>query len=245
MSGTLAFRPYFVQRGVGPHLLDWAYASDERWDAFHSDIAASDAGVTISSTGSVDRFGINVRWNVEGFGYLFLTADNGGDFYSLPRDGRTETRNLNFELAKSRIARNRRRVSRFREEGWRPTREIEGYASLSETYLDDARKVAADEERGGALSQKALYYALWASEMLELDYARFSIDQIGFRPDFFVGCDARAFYQMRTPEIFMDLFEQAFNYATITYVWEHDGVSRGRAEGGVRAVGEDGGAVEW
>src|SRR5690606_22814580 len=35
-AGTLVFRPTFVQRGVGPHLLDWAYATDHKWDAFHS-----------------------------------------------------------------------------------------------------------------------------------------------------------------------------------------------------------------
>lgn len=33
-KGELIFRPYFVQNGRGPHLLDWAYASDENWDAF-------------------------------------------------------------------------------------------------------------------------------------------------------------------------------------------------------------------
>ena len=57
------------------------------------------------------RFGIDVRWNVEGFGYLFLTADNGGEHYTLPPDGRTQELNLNVELAKSRVHRNRRRLS--------------------------------------------------------------------------------------------------------------------------------------
>jgi hypothetical protein len=35
-NNKLIFRPYFVQKGQGPHLLDWAYASDENGDAFHS-----------------------------------------------------------------------------------------------------------------------------------------------------------------------------------------------------------------
>ena len=29
-AGTLRFRPTFVQRGPGPHLLDWAYATDPK-----------------------------------------------------------------------------------------------------------------------------------------------------------------------------------------------------------------------
>jgi hypothetical protein len=224
MSGKLTFKPYFTQRGVGPHLLDWAYASDERWDAFPSNITASTEGVTISDTEGRGRFGINVRWNVEGFGYLFITADNGGEFYTLPADGSTESLHLNFELARSRVSRNRRRLPVYSDSGFVASRETQRYLELSETYLEDAGKAGSDEERKGALSQKALYYALWASEKLELEYARFLIARTGFRPDFFIGCDARAFYQMRTPQVFIDLFTKAFNYATITYVWEHDGV---------------------
>ena len=83
-QGELIFRPYYVQRGVGPNLLDWAYASDEHWDAFHSNISASKEGVRISDTEGREKFGIDVRWNVEGFGYIFITADNGGEYYQLP-----------------------------------------------------------------------------------------------------------------------------------------------------------------
>jgi hypothetical protein len=60
--------------------LDWAYASDENWDAFHSNIMASKEGVKISDTEGHKKFGIDVRWNVEGFGYIYITADNGGEF---------------------------------------------------------------------------------------------------------------------------------------------------------------------
>ena len=60
--------------------------------------------------------------------------------------------------------------------------------------------------------------------MLELDRAEGLIARRGPRPDFFFGCDARAFYQMRTPELFMDLFTDVFNFAALTYVWTHDGV---------------------
>ena len=77
-QGTLRFEPHFVQRGTGPHLADFAYATDTKWDAFRSNIEVTDAGVAISDTEGQERFGIDVRWNVEGVGWLFLTADNGG-----------------------------------------------------------------------------------------------------------------------------------------------------------------------
>src|SRR4051812_44338241 len=66
-QGELIFRPYFVQSGRGPHLLEWAYATDERWDAFHSNITADKTGVKISDAEGTKKFGIDVRWNVEGF----------------------------------------------------------------------------------------------------------------------------------------------------------------------------------
>lgn len=223
-KGKLVFQPSYTQRGVGPHLLDWAYASDEKWDAFHSSISASPEGIVVDDTEGVDRFGINVRWNVEGFGYLFLTADNAGEYYRLPDAGRTVTLNLNLHLAKSRVARNERRRLRFEADGWTADPDVSTYLDISANLLADAQKPGLAEERVGALSQKALYYALCGSEMLELSYARFLIARHGRREGFFFGCDARAFYQMRTPELFMDLFTQAFNYATITYVWTHDGV---------------------
>ncbi|HEX2983130.1 MAG TPA: hypothetical protein VHO28_06265, partial [Ignavibacteriales bacterium] len=67
-AGSLIFKPVFTQKGRGPHLLDWAYACDKNWDAFHSNIAAGRDGIKISDTEGVDKFSIEARWNVEGFG---------------------------------------------------------------------------------------------------------------------------------------------------------------------------------
>ncbi len=214
--GELIFKPVFVQNGKGPHLLDWAYASDQRWDAFFSNITASNEGVKISDTNGKEKFGIDVRWNVEGFGYIFITADNGGEFYELPPSGKQLELNLNFELAHSRVARNKNRLKNFLKEGYTPSREIKSFLDLSEEYFQDANKVDRNEERKGMLSQQSLYYAMWGGEKMELDYARFKIKKSGYRQDFFTGCDARGYFQM-DPEIFMNLFSEAFNYATITY----------------------------
>src|SRR5690606_9670827 len=155
-----------------------------------------------------------VRWNVEDFGYIYITADNGGDFYELPAPGKTLTLNLNYELAKSRIVRNRNRLGQLTGD-WQPSRELRGHLDISEGYFEDASR-ASDEERKGSLAQRALLYAMRAGEMMELERARHEITRTGYRPDFFIGCDARSFFQM-DPERFIELFTELFNYATITH----------------------------
>ena len=214
-KGTLVFRPYYPQSGRGPHLLDWAYCTDTAWDSFPSNIAATKDGVTISDTEGRDAFGINVRWNVEGFGYIFITADNAGEFYRLPASG-TKTLNLAFELLASRVARNAKRLAMHRAKGWTPSREVQAYVALSEGYQEDARKAEADGERCAALSQTGLYYAMWVSEKIELEAARHAIAARGFRKGFYTGCDARGYFQMDV-ELFLEIFPELFNYATITY----------------------------
>ncbi len=215
-QGELSFRPYFVQKGVGPHLLDWAYASDENWDAFHSNITSSNEGVKISDTEGVKKFGIDVRWNVEGFGYIYITADNGGEFYQLPGQRKTVVLNLNFELAKSRVLRNRRRLKQLRQNGWKASPEVNGLIAISESYYEDAVRRHADDFTCGKLSQTALLYAMWAGEKMELEKAEFDIQQRGYRHDFFIGCDARSYFQMDT-DLFLERFTAVFNYATITH----------------------------
>src|SRR5512140_1270020 len=195
-AGELLFRPYFVQVGRGPHLLDWAYATDEQWDSFHSNITASNEGVKISDTEGKDKFGINVRWNVEGFGYIFITADNAGEFYTLPPAGKSVTLNLNYELAKRRRTREGKPISPPKKDGGRPSREVESLVSISEGYLADAKSAEDQVEKCGALSQKALLHAMWASEKIELDYANHAIAKQGRRPHFWTGCDARGYFQM-------------------------------------------------
>lgn len=214
--GQLIFKPTFIQKGKGPHLLDWAYASDKNWDAFHSNIHVNNSGVVISDTEGVDKFGIDVRWHVEGFGYIFITADNGGQYYRLPPKGQTQEFSLNYELAKSRVYRNRIRRGKFE-----PSTEVNRLLNLSEELFEDATKAMKDEDKFTRLSQRSLYYAMVAGEKLELEKANTAISARGFRPDFFIGCDTRAYFQM-DPDKFLDIFSEAFNYATITHYLTHN-----------------------
>jgi endo-1,4-beta-xylanase len=219
-AGEIHLRPAYVQSGRGPHLLEWAYASDERGDAFHSNISAGPDGVRVSDTEGHRLFAFDVRWNVEGFGYLYVTADNGGEFYTLPAAGNNVTLNLNVELARSRVMRNRRRMAEHATSGWKPSAEVSGLVGVSEGLLEDAVRVAADSQRSGALSQAALRNALWAGEKLELEKAAYDIKITGQRKQFLVGCDARAMFEMDL-DLFFERFSTLFNYAAIVYVWRN------------------------
>lgn len=214
-AGELIFQPTFVQRGSGPHLRDFAYATDADGDAFRCDIRVTDRGLVISDTSGVSSFGINVRWNVEGFGCLFLTADNGGEFYELPPSGTSRILNLNFELARSRVLRTRRRIERFERNGWKASRESGALQALADGLLEDAARSPESSEQRGLLAQKALHYALWASEKVELEKAQADAASVR-HAHFFIGCDARSFFHMDV-ELFLERFSELFNYATLTY----------------------------
>ena len=222
-AGELLFVPHYVQRGRGPHLYDLAWATDNEWDPFYSNIGITEKGVSISDSKGVDKFGINVRWNVEGFGWTNITADNGGEMYSLPSSGKSTKLNLNYELCKSRVIRNRTRLKSLRVNGWIPSSEVMILVNLSEQFYEDATKRNSDDQKCASLAQDGLKYALWASEKMELDKANYEITLRGKRDDFFLGCDARSFYQMYQ-DTFLELFDELFDYANVTFVAVGDGI---------------------
>ncbi|MBU2493501.1 MAG: endo-1,4-beta-xylanase [Bacteroidetes bacterium] len=216
-KGNLIFKSYFVQKGKGPHIYDLVWATDKNWDTFYSNISLDNYGIKISDTYGEEKFGINARWNVEGFGYTNITADNGGEFYNLPEKGKSKELNLIFEFAKSRTIRNRKRQNKFLTNGYRPGTEVKMLIDISEGLLNDAGKKIILSQECAVLAQQSLMYALWASEKLELEYANYLINKGINRDVFFFGCDARAFYQM-DQDIFLNLFTPLFNYANITFV---------------------------
>jgi GH35 family endo-1,4-beta-xylanase len=229
MAGSLIFNPYFVQKGRGPHINDFAMTFDQNADVFYSKIQVSDEGIKISELENKKKFGITLRWNVEGYGYLFMPADNGGEYYQVPESGKIKL-NLNFELAKTRVSRNRVRINKFKDDGWRPSRDIQTYLDLSDEYLGDAFKHEAHPEECADFSQNALKYALLASELIEIEKARFDISKQKSRQDFLFGCDARGYFQM-DKQLFLDRFTEMFNYATITHYLVGDSVDFEPEEG--------------
>src|SRR5690606_14535720 len=214
----LIFKPYFVQKGNGPHIDPLVYAADENENVFHSNISLTKKGIEISDTEGREKFSIHVRWNIEGFGYLYSIADNGGELYSLSDN--EKILNLNYELAKSEVHLNKRRIKKFADDGWEPDTEIKHLTNLSEELLNDAEKKSSEEDKART-AQKALMYAHWVSDYTELSKARFDVQRNGKRDDFLFGCDARGYFQME-PALFLERFSEVFNYATITHYLKAD-----------------------
>jgi hypothetical protein len=213
--GTLVFVPYPVQRGRGPHLGGTAHAVDAVGDTFWSDIRITGRGVEISDTGGRASFAVCVRWNVEDFGYLYLVADGAGHGYDLPEPGEEVRLNLPLELARSRVARNRLRRARFGDAGWAADPETRALTDLSEELLEAAEAGPSEPDRA-SLAQRALRWALEASEAMELAWARYRISGFaGPRPMLF-GADARSFYHMDA-DLFLERFARVFDYATVTH----------------------------
>ncbi|HEX3074895.1 MAG TPA: hypothetical protein VHP30_14880, partial [Ignavibacteriales bacterium] len=76
----IIFKPYFVQKGRGPHISEIILTFDSNEDTFKSDIKLDKDGIRISDTQG-KKFGISVKWNVEGYGYIYMPADNEGNYY--------------------------------------------------------------------------------------------------------------------------------------------------------------------
>jgi GH35 family endo-1,4-beta-xylanase len=221
MPGKIIFIPYFVQKGRGPHLFDFAMTLDEKGDVFHSDIKISKRGVEISELEGKEKFSISVRWNVEGYGYLFMPADNEGELYELPKAGDIFL-NLNYELAKTRVCRNKNRIKYFVNHKWKPNSEINHLVALSEEFLNEAKANKTNSIKCASCSQSSLKYSICASEMIEIDKSRFDISQNKVRNDFLFGCDTRGYFQMEYKNLFIERFSELFNYGTITHYLKGD-----------------------
>ncbi|MBN1893705.1 endo-1,4-beta-xylanase, partial [bacterium] len=200
----------------GPSLV---YAADEPGDPFPSSISLRREGIVVPADFGNRRFSVNLRWLVEGFGYVWLSADNGGNHYSLadfPKDGPLV---LNQEFARSRIVRNRNVLGRYRKAGGRFSSEIQGLVDLSEQLFEDSSG-AGDEEKAARLADRALLYALSAGEKIEMEKARQDILRHGHPGGMKFGCESRQYVWAKSEE-FTKRFAELFNFATVThYVWD-------------------------
>ncbi len=193
------------------------YAADIHEDPFRSGIEVTRDGVVVPADIGTGRFSVNARWYVEGFGYLYLSADNAGEFYSAREGGRF---NLNHEFARSRVMRNRAVLQRYEKEGCRFTAEVRHLTGLSEELLADAAQKITSGETAARLSDRSLYYALQAGEVIELEKARYEVARQAPKEAFYFGCETRQFIWAKHDE-FIKRFAELFNFATVThYIWD-------------------------
>lgn len=220
--------PVFLKTGkdliLRPYPHPWmpafnrVYLAGDNEDPFKSNVKINSEGVIIpEDIGSIE-FSVNAKWFVEGFGYIMLSADNGGNYYTIeefPENG-----NLNFEFAKSRVSRNRKVKEKYETEGTIFSSEVKHFNALSEELFSDALKAASDGEKCAELSDKALKYALWTGEKIELERAKSEIERQNRKDKFYFGCETRQYIWAKSEDM-TKAFLKAFNFATIThYVWD-------------------------
>jgi hypothetical protein len=229
MANKLIFKPNFIQKGNGPHIDPLVYLSDENENAFYSQIELTKEGIVISSSEGKEKFSLHVRWNIEGYGYIYCFADNGGEFYSMPKN-EDQILNLNYELAKSRIKFNQRRLDKFMHQDWVPSKELRALKDLSEELFNDAENVKNNEEKCSRLSQLSLKYSMLVSDYMELERAQYDIHKNGRRDNFHFGCDARGYFLMGK-DLFIEKFVKLFDFATVTHYLKGDFVDFEAEEG--------------
>lgn len=212
--GQLVFRPYLPE---GMPELKWAYATDVNVDPFKSAMAVEKDGV-VAPDSIGQKFAVNARWFVPGFGFVWLAADNGGKLYGF--ESGEKNYNLNLEFAKSRVTRNNEVRGRYEKDGTRFSPEVVQLMGLSEELLADAGKKRNDGEKCAALADRSLMHALWAGEKLELEKARADIQQKPRKETVYFGCESRQMIWAKSID-WMERFPELFNFATIThYMWD-------------------------
>ncbi len=209
--GETVFRAYPPPRMPA---MSWAYASDEHEDPFKSSVSGGREGIVVPADMGKRKYSVNARWLVEGFGYLWLSADNDGEYYE---PGSADSRmNLNYEFARSRVGRNHRVITRYVKEGTKFSDEVVGLMAISEELLRDAGKAAGDGEKSARLADRSLLYALQAGERIEMEKALSDIASAARREPVWFGCETRQYVWAKSDEM-SKRFVELFNFATVTH----------------------------
>lgn len=198
----------------------FVYATDENDDPFKSSMEVRQEGIVVPADVGARKFAVNTRWYVAGFGYVWLAADNGGAYYSHEDYGKGHSFILNYEFARARVNRNQRVLAQYQKNGTIFSSEVKHLQAISEELLNEATKKRTDGERCARVADRALSYALWAGEKIELENARSEILRDSRSGGIYFGCETRQYIWAKS-EQFTKRFVELFNFATIThYVWD-------------------------
>ena len=198
--------------------LDFAYASDVNGDPFKSAIEVRNGEVVVPESAAAQSFAVNAQWFVEGFGNVWLDADNGGEMFKAEDFTRSRALLLNVEFARTRVARNAQQMARYRGEGNTFSPEVTHLHALSQDLLELAMR--QQSETAARTADQSLLYALWASEKIELEKAGQDIERINRTGEFYFGCESRQYIWAKSVDM-TARFTELFNYATVThYVYD-------------------------
>jgi endo-1,4-beta-xylanase len=155
-------------------------------------------------------FQASIVMTVEGFGSVYLYADNEGEGFT----GREKEIDFTFEAARTRIAKVRRWIGK-QAAGFGVSAGVEERLGKAEDFLKKSQKALVGSEERNVAALISLRESLWAGEMVVLEKARQDIAKMGWREGFLFGCSLRERPEPRKD----DLFSRLLNYATVMLHW--------------------------
>ena len=159
---ALLFRGYRPDGQPFDPLPSWGYLSTLDFEPFPAETKADGSTLRVT-TDPGKRFLLDWMWEVPDFGRLAVRADNAGEGYECPGEG-DRTLNLNYELARSRLATVERRAAEVDPDGALVTGDLAGRRAEAQEMLK-AAEAGADEGERARLATEALTAAMWAGEM--------------------------------------------------------------------------------
>lgn len=210
---ALVFTGYRPEGTPLEPLPSWSYLSTTDFEPFPAEVEAVGSTLRVT-TDPGKRFFLDWLGEVPDFGRLVVRADNAGEGYQCPQAG-DEGLNLNYELARSRLAAVQRRMTETDPDGSLVAGELAARRAEAQEMLR-AAEAAADEGERARLATKALTAAMWAGEMLELAKARADIARRGPREGFLFGANA---FGLAQGERYTSLFEDLLNFGTVPFYW--------------------------
>jgi GH35 family endo-1,4-beta-xylanase len=186
--------------------------NDEQMPAFQHKAEAATGQVTLPAADAA--FAVAMPLLVEGFGYVWVYADNAGLGYQA-RQVAGRTLNFPLEAAASRVAAVGAAEERFRASGTRPSSAYRERMSKAQNLLDDARRSKGDDRKCVTLAMGSLAEGMHAGEMLVVEHGRARIAASPKRKGFLFGCNG--FGYPDHGESYSELFGALLSFATLPF----------------------------
>ena len=151
---------------------------------------------------------------VDGFGWMYLVADNGGAGYKPGELG--ESVILNAEVSKSRLKSVESASQAARKAGVVLTPELDQRIEKAQGLVGTIRSDDPPEVRSRKYWD-ALSETMWAGELVAMQRATHAISKHGPRPSFKFG--ANAFHCLDAGEAYTKAFYELLNYCTLPFYY--------------------------
>jgi len=207
----------------------------ESMPPFEHRAAVTDGKVTLPAPQG--PFGVSMLLPVNGFGHVYIRADNRGAGYQASEVGGTAL-NFALEAAESRVAAVAEAERRFRRGGSSFSSDYGERMASAWARLEQARAHRLDHVVCARSAMASLRESMHAGELLVYEHARSRIAASPARPGFRFGCAALEY--PRKGERYAELFSALLNFATLPFY-------RGGVEPqeGVRDFGQIERTLEW